>query len=287
MGPKGKAALTFFLACCALHAGVDADRFSARLNELDPAKPESVCAARAMLHQMLPSAIAADRTAMFRGFVSFFEAVSNATYPAFHDVFTNNPAIDSVLKKPEMFFTATLKADPTTHRILAQWLDCGFGIRDGEGEVNPYVDSTSLTEFAPQLSPEMSAWVRFHAREDQINPVVLEDAGLVITWTQLGDRLKRWEDFLRRYPGLKPEVREEIERMAYVFFKGIDNSHLTDDQMKIDPDVLSAWKRFAANSPRSRYAPLVRQWLTRVKNNNGQITEMDYRMAEAHLQRAF
>lgn len=61
-----KQVFTFTLICAGLHAGVSPDNYSARLDQLDPSRPESVCAARTALHEMLQNASDPDRAVMFR-----------------------------------------------------------------------------------------------------------------------------------------------------------------------------------------------------------------------------
>lgn len=254
--------VVFLLACTGLHAGVYADRYSARLDQLDISNPESVCTARTALHEELPNAPDADRTAMFRSFVSFFGRVNRATSRQFYQAINPlNKHLSDILKNWGFNLTAALpaiKADTEVHRALGAWFDCGFLLQQSEGIYDTGLDSASLVEFAPELSPDMSAWVIFRDQEDHIHRVIAGDASLAISWQELADRLQRWEEFLRQHPADAPESEPEIHFMAYIFFLGLANTPITTDNGRLDPEVLAAWRRFADRNPQSEYVSLIR-----------------------------
>lgn len=72
--------------------------------------------------------------------------------------------ISEILKQSQFNLAAALpaiKANPEIHHALEPWFGCGFRLRESEGIYYTDLDSASLVEFAPELSPDMSAWVSF------------------------------------------------------------------------------------------------------------------------------
>jgi len=155
-----------------------------------------------------------------------------------------------------------LRGDPQVRKAIAPWLECGFGIYMSEGIFYLGADIATLNQIAPLLPPDLRAWVTFLKQEGGFGDVVEEDDGLRLSWQELADRLHRWENFLRTHPSLDEEIRPEVHRMAWFFFFGLNNSPLRAfDSDRIDPEVLSAWRRFANDTSTSRYTPTIRKLL--------------------------
>jgi hypothetical protein len=274
----GKALLILLITSTGLQAGAYADRYATALEKLDTTDPRSACTARTALRETLPKADNADRTAMFRKFVSFFGSVDRGTIDKSEEAIAKvYERMDDVLTKSNWkggssTAAATLRKDPEIYQALAPWLDCGFGVAASEGNFYTDLDYASLLEFSATLPPDVKAWVRFLVREKQLNPVITEDGALVITWQQLGARLHRWEDFVRLHPTLDPEVSPEIHFLAGVFFIGIDNSQIEGDDGRIDPEVLVAWRSFANSPSQSDHTKLMRRILPVLEKNNYRIT---------------
>jgi hypothetical protein len=254
----------FFLLTIVAHAGEFDARYSAKLSGLDQKRPESVCEARDTLRTLLPKASTADRASMFRAFLNFNGTVANNSMDDFSAaIMPANDRAFEILSSEHWksgSASASLRSDPQVRKAIQPWLDCGFGIYQSEGFLYIGVDIATVEQFAPMLPADLRAWVNFLSRQSGFADSVEEDAGLILSWRELGDRLHRWENFLRAHPSLVEEMRPEIHRMAWFFFCGLDNSPLTEfGSDRIDPEVLSAWRRFATDPSPSRYTPAVRK----------------------------
>ncbi len=210
---------------------------------------------------------------MFRTFLKFNSAVAEKSRDDFDARIT--PVFDKAYevlnnnhwKSGSASFY--LRGDPQVRKAIGPWLECGFGIYTTEGTFYPGADIAEMGQIAPMLPPDPRAWVSFLEHEGGFDDVVEDDAGLRLSWQELADRLHRWENFLRTHPSLSEEIRPEVHRMAWFFFFGLDNSPLHDfDSGRIDPEVLSAWRRFAKDPSPSRYTPTMRKLLALLDAND-------------------
>ena len=274
---------TLALLCASANAGQPADRYAARLKSLDTTRPESACTARDLLRQQLRLIRPAspDSVEMFRAFVQLSRKVEWDSVPGFRD------AVQPVANRIDEVLTATgdrsrsvsgiLRDDPAIDKAIGPWLECGASIVNGEGYWGNLFDPASQLEFGPFLPAPLQAWIKFDVAEDQN---IVEDAGLIISWSQLAEKLKRWEDFARAYPDLKEtvsDVKPFVLSCASVLFLGLDNSHIADmhpgdASAAIDPEVLAAWQWFAQADPKSRYAATAHGLLVRLKQNDNRLT---------------
>jgi hypothetical protein len=256
----------FLLGVAAAHAGEFEARYSARLSELDQERPDSVCKARDMLRTFLPQSSSIDRASMLLAFLKFNGAVAEKSrdefgqammpvYDKASEVLNNNH-----WKSGSASFY--LRGDPRVRKAIGPWLECGFGIYMSEGIFYSGADIAAVEQLAPLLPPDLRAWVNLLKHEGGFDDVVEDDNGLRLSWQELADRLHRWEKFLRAHPSLDEEIRPEVHRMAWFFFFGLNNTPLQSfDSDRIDPEVLSAWRRFANDPSPSRYTATMRQLL--------------------------
>ncbi len=215
---------------------------------------------------------------MLRAFLKINGEVAAGTMKAFSNAVT--PVYDQasdVLKAVNWksgSAASYLQRDPRVRQAIKPWLDCGFGIYMSEGNFYPGADIATLDKVAPNLPPDLRAWIRFLKREGGFDDVVQDDNGLRISWEELADRLHRWENFLRAHPSLEAEIRPEVHRMAWFFFFGLGNTPISDFDSpdRLIPGVLAAWKRFANNQAPSRYTPTMRSLLTLVNANGNKMT---------------
>lgn len=264
--------IVLLLLSFAAQAGEFAARYTARLSELDQKRPDSVCKALDVLRTLLPKSPSADRATMFRTFLHFNGAVAKKSMDDFGAAIT--PVYDSaseVLNNKHWKSGSAsfyLRDDPQVRKAIGQWLECGFGIYMSEGIFYLGADIATVEPIAPLLPSDLRAWVNFLKHEGGFDDVVEDDDGLRVSWQQLADRLHRWEDFLRTHPAVDEEIRPEVHRMAWFFFFGLNNTPIHDfDSDRIDPEVLSAWRRFAKDPRPSGYSPTMRRVLALLDAN--------------------
>lgn len=78
--------------------------------------------------------------------------------------------------------------------------------------------------FKNKVTPDYDAYISKTAKEDEVNYAA--DAGLMITWEELGERLIFWENFIKKYPksSLIPRVKEEYNNYLHDYLFGMDNT---------------------------------------------------------------
>ena len=273
------------LVCAGAQAGEFAERYGARLAELDKARPESVCEARDQLRAWLPKAGSADRATMFRAFLKFNRDSAVENYVGFSNALSPvRDRMDQILERQgwraNTSASPLLRGDAEVHRSIGVWLDCGFGIYQSEGNFNLGPDVATLREFAAQVGGDLGAWIHFLEHEGGFADPVEEDFGLRITWQELGNRLHRWETFLRGHPSLNPEAGHEVRRLAWMFFFGMDNATIFGDDGRMDSAVLAAWRRFTRNPAPSRYTATMLRLLKVLDANDHALTPEALAMKE-------
>jgi hypothetical protein len=271
-----------FLALLAFASGAQtvASRYSKELATLDLAKPESVCRARDSLRVLILRAGPDERAAMFRGFRTFYLQAVSDTEPMFWEVMkpfkrdTESWIMQSDDPDPVQ---ALLRSRPDIRKAGAIWFKCGFAVTEGEGDLYPAADSSTLLEFASKLPPDLESYVRFRAKEDA--QAIWGDATPQLTWEQLRLRLERWEGFARDNPDLletKSEVMPGIHSLAGFYFFGIDNTPTFDfEGGRVRPDVVASWRMFAAQDQASKYHSLTTRMLAGLDKDHGKVSEQD------------
>lgn len=95
----------------------------------------------------------------------------------------------------------------------------------GEG----YTEIWSKTDhyysvFKNKVTPDYEAYLSKMAKENEMNYAA--DAGLIISWEELGNRLIFWENFIKKYPksSLLPRVKEQYNDYLHDYLLGMDNT---------------------------------------------------------------
>jgi hypothetical protein len=116
--------------------------------------------------------------------------------------------------------------------------------------------------FASHLPEDYSRYLQLRAKEEEV--LYAADAGLVIDFKELGNRVITWEQFLKKYPRfeLRAEVLELYKMYQRHFLMGMDNTPVRDyETNKVYEEVDAVYDRFLKknpNSPTSKLIPLVR-----------------------------
>lgn len=88
------------------------------------------------------------------------------------------------------------------------------------------------------------------------------DAGLIITFKDLGDRIISWENFMTKYPDSKliNSVKDKYKRYQMDYLIGQDNTPTFEkaaDEKYIYPENIKEFDRFIAKYPKSPTVPLI------------------------------
>nr|WP_294782222.1 hypothetical protein [uncultured Flavobacterium sp.] len=98
------------------------------------------------------------------------------------------------------------------------------------------------------------------------------DAGLVISFKDLGDRIISWENFMNKYPNSKliPSVKEQYKYYQLDYLVGEDNTPTVEraNELYIYPENIEEFDRFVKKYPKSPTVPLIHLFKENFKNEN-------------------
>ncbi|KAF2082730.1 tol-pal system YbgF family protein [Flavobacterium sharifuzzamanii] len=99
------------------------------------------------------------------------------------------------------------------------------------------------------------------------------DAGLVISFKDLGDRIISWENFMTKYPdsNLIASVKEQYKNYQMDYLVGQDNTPTAEratDENYIYPENIQEFNRFMKKYPKSPTVPLINLFMENFKNEN-------------------
>jgi hypothetical protein len=257
--------LPLIAAAAMLNGAEFADRYHNRLQSLDAALPQSVCAARDTLREWMSLANEDDRAAMFREFRDYYLRSPQNTQRSFEKMVEPFGGDQADLSRRELV------------RVLEPWTNCGLKFENEEGMWNVATEPGGLAEFAANLPKDLADYVRFRAREDA--QTIGGDAALALSWEQLRERLMRWETFARSHPWLtetRTEVQRAVSLLAELYFFGADNTRsyqLTSG--RIERELRNSWRNLAAMNGDSYYKGLAVALLPGLAAHDGKLVRED------------
>ena len=131
----------------------------------------------------------------------------------------------------------------------------------GESEGTYYIAETGdwmLSRFGKYLPEDWKLFLR--QREMEISEKFSEDAGLLISWDELRERIIFWEGFLKKYPGFNEKATAEYYLSIYLstYLSGMDNTRIYDfTSNKIDPDLVRSYRTYIENNKSSKYHGII------------------------------
>lgn len=152
----------------------------------------------------------------------------------------------------------------------------GWDLFETEGIL--YIGETGawfLERFSRILPQDWNVYLR--RRQIEIQERFSEDAGLTISWEDLGGRIVFWEEYLVQYPN--SPLREEVEFYLGIYIRtfltGLDNSPITEsyDSARLDSKVRLAYEAFLKENRDSRYFKLIEGYYRILEKNSFVVTE--------------
>ncbi|MCX5858916.1 MAG: hypothetical protein NT056_03305 [Proteobacteria bacterium] len=109
----------------------------------------------------------------------------------------------------------------------------------------------------------------FNLRSKEINEGFSEDAGLLISWEQLRNRIIKWESFLLRYSDFVENlgIKEYQDIYIRTYLSGIDNSTIENDGGVLLKEVKNSYENFLKENKNSKYFNIVKDCYGMLKNN--------------------
>jgi hypothetical protein len=151
----------------------------------------------------------------------------------------------------------TLKKDPQVEKFVLQLWKNGLELSQTEG--NFYLSEQPgylFYHFNGRVSPSLKQFLAI--RERELAEGFSEDAGLLISFQALGDRVATWDGYLEKYPA-SPQLNEAkyyYLLYLYTFLTGIDNSRVFVDG-KLAPEVKKAYQDYQSKYPDTKSGRLV------------------------------
>jgi len=146
----------------------------------------------------------------------------------------------------------------------------------GEG----YVEITTKPDFyyaifKNYVTADYKAYLFLQSEENKVP--YSADAGLIISFKDLGDRVVSWENFMTKYPNSKlmKTVKEDYKMYQMDYLIGEDNTPTYErpaDEKYIYPENIEEFNRFMKKYPNSPTVPLIHLFMDNFKNEN--IAEM-------------
>jgi hypothetical protein len=152
--------------------------------------------------------------------------------------------------------------------LLRAMAPLGWSYQDSEA--GGYVRDGSdwlLRHAGGRLPAPYRAWLALRLRD--IAEGFSEDAGLRIGWTQLRERIRRWEDFEQRFPRFErsDEVHAGLHLYLVTLLTGMDNTPaFTGGDDALDPELRRELEAYLADE-HARNRPLVRAYYDLVQRN--------------------
>jgi hypothetical protein len=154
-----------------------------------------------------------------------------------------------------------------------QLVQNGISFRISEGDLYAKKDMQyEWNHFETKVSPEMRTFLKQLTTEDQ--KVMIEDAGLMISFKEVGERAVFWDEFAQQHPTFKAQKMSENRFRSYLHTlvtEYLDNSPLFDLQKKtLLPAAKEAYLEIMKKSPNSRTGKAIAEFYAVLKQNNFQ-----------------
>lgn len=247
------------------------------LGNLDKYDPQAIIQSRDYLFKEFTSDPETAQDAL-RMFIEFYLAVISSC----QDLRALREAHDPVLMKiadftnlgsdpVEKIFSSTDPAFGSFKKENADILEELHNYRVAGIYFNFYTEGTGVelvedTEFMVSIASGFpgpyAEFIQFYY--PQINRPWAHDAGLQITWEDMGRRVAHWEKFMKSHadvPESKTIVEPHLDRMVQIFTGKIrmDNTPVVERNGAMSPGLKKAYESFLENNRDSRYFSAVKQ----------------------------
>ena len=137
----------------------------------------------------------------------------------------------------------------------------------GEGIVLLAPAPTLFAKYLSQLPTYYQEYWQLLRDSENIAP----DAGLVLTWRELGDLIARYEAYTESNPDRKElfvRLSDNYQYLQIVYMTGTDNTPVANESGALDPELKSEWQRFMKAYPNSLTTELIKEFLQRKDYRN-------------------
>ena len=147
----------------------------------------------------------------------------------------------------------------------------------GEGVVELALSPAFFAKYLSQLPAHYQEYWQLSKDSENIAP----DAGLVLTWREMGDLIARYEAYAESNPEQKElfvRLSDNYQYLQMVYMTGTDNTPIANESGSLDPELKSEWQRFMKAYPNSLTTELIKEFLQR--KNYSDLNAMQERVEE-------
>lgn len=145
-------------------------------------------------------------------------------------------------------------------KITAELKTAGLEFREvGEGMTEIWtIPGYYSSLFKNKLTPDYTVYIRQTDKESESNYAA--DAGLIVTWEELGARIMFWENFMNKYSESKliKTVRQDYNNYLYDYLFGMDNTPTferdSEGYGKLNDENIAEFNRIIKKYPNSNTA---------------------------------
>jgi len=108
-------------------------------------------------------------------------------------------------------------------------------------------------------------------RKDELKQGFSEDAGMLITFGELYQRVKRWEEFLDKFPNTVYTADADYYYQTYLatLLTGMDNSRVFDSENSVLlPEIKQLYEKIIKEDPQSRCGKIISSYYSLLKSHN-------------------
>jgi hypothetical protein len=166
-------------------------------------------------------------------------------------------------------------AEPEKRAIDLSLSKAGWLLRESEGM---YYIGEAGGWYEEKFDAILTARYRDYLiiKTKEIQEGFAEDAGLLISWEQLRERISVWEQYLKNHPNFieSPEIENYLNLYIRTFLTGMDNSRIYDfNNRQLRTDVKTAYEKYISDNKGSQYYNLVKDYYEMLKNNGFTVPE--------------
>ena len=191
----------------------------------------------------------------------FYNVINN-----YSDAFWNNAEL---MKK----VNAKQNDDPAVKELNTALENNGLRLSITEGSY--YIDEKPdylINNFKGYISQGVNEFLNLRSQELQQG--FSEDAKLLISFQQLGNRIITWQNYLNKYPSspLQAEAKFSYHLYFNTFLTGLDNSPISNGDILL-PEIKQVYLDFISRNKDNESGRIVEKFYNILNKNNFRLTE--------------
>ncbi len=232
--------------------------FKKNADKLDKSKIESVGSLKKLFNQSSAGLPRQCISRLFSEFCSYYYQFMHSYEKSIEDYLSNYP-----LPQQE------------ESKLVSKLSKAGWKLDESEGMYYVGEDGEWLLKEFGSILPE--DWNKYlQQRTKEVKKQFSEDAGLLISWEELRDRIIYWEKFLIKYPTFSEKEVIDFYLDVYIrtYLTGMSNSRIADvETNKVQDKIIESYQNFLTLNKQSKYYKLVEGQYNILKRNSFHLNE--------------